>query len=91
MVDYISGIIAQNALSSHVQPCIEAQAVAAAATYKSEAEQPVQQAMTQLGTDAKATSAVDLASPMMSEVLERLTAVGVEQVSLFPCGGDCRC
>lgn len=85
VVDYVTGIIAQNAVSSHVKQCIQSQAAAAAATVSAEAEQPIQQAMRQPDLDTRAASLAAFVRPSMDEAFDRVTALGVQQVGLFGC------
>ena len=80
IVDYVAGVIAQNAVSSSVKKSISSQAAAAAGSIHAQAEQPIAQALMQLGTDAKTAVVVEHVKSGMVETFEQLTASGVQQV-----------
>ena len=80
VVDYVTGVIAQNAVSSSVKKFISSQAIAAAASIHAQAEQPIAQALMQLGTEAKTAVVVEHVKSGMVATFEQLTASGVQQV-----------
>ena len=79
-MEYVTGIIAQNAVGSSVQHCIQSKATAAAASIREQAEHPVRQASARVGLDAKAASVADHARLLMADTFEQLTAAATHQV-----------
>ena len=80
VVEYVTGIIAQNAVGSSVQHCIHSKATAAAASIREQAENPIRQALARVGPDAKAAAVADHARLLMADALDQLTAAAAHQV-----------
>ena len=79
-MEYVTGIIAQNAVGSSVQHCIHLKETAAAASIREQAEHPIRQALARVGPDVKAASVADHVRLLMADTFEQLTAAATHQV-----------